>query len=142
VLSGCGYLHNYAASDIIQGKAFKLGFYPTHIVYVHSPTYLYEWHHDDTVLDPVYDPYLTSAAEKNGEIVLTLSDVGAFSSGSYRVRCTEVDMYTNNVMIEVIGNIVFYLRFVFKYFKFSFKCIKMHYFAKLTFVLSFSCVIS
>jgi len=112
VLSGCGYLYLHNFATYVLGSEFKLGFYPTHmvhnpsshIVHVHSLNYLYEWYQDEQVLNTVYDPYITTVVEQNGEIVLSFEDVNSYSSGSYRVRCIKVDQYTNSVRINVIGN--------------------------------------
>ena len=88
----------------------KLGYFPTQAVLHHSKKYVRKWYKDSTLLDPDNDPYLETNMESNDEFVLTLSYVGSFSSGRYRVRCTEnrtEDKFTNSVSINVIGNLNF-----------------------------------
>jgi len=88
----------------------KLGYFPTHAVLHFPETYVRKWYKDGTLLDPDNDPYLETNRESNDNFVLTLSDVSSFSSGRYRVRCTEnrtEDKFTNIVSINVIGNLNF-----------------------------------
>ena len=109
VLSGCGYLHDYSESDVIYGTDVKLGYFPTHAVLDNPEIYVRKWYKDSTLLDPNNDPYLKTSSEPNNEFLLTLTDVGSFSSGGYRVRCTENRTdgvkFTNTVQINVIGNV-------------------------------------
>ena len=88
----------------------KLGYFPTQAVLHHSENYVRKWYKDSTLLHPDNDPYLEIRTEPNDEFVLTLNDVDSFSSGRYRVRCTEnrtEDKFTNYVSINIIGNVTF-----------------------------------
>jgi len=111
VILDCGYLHNYTESDVIYGTEVKLGYFPSQGVLDNPEKYVRKWYKDSTLLDPNNDPYLKTSSEPNNEFLLTLTDVGSFSSGLYRVRCTENrtdgDKFTNTVHINVIGNVGF-----------------------------------
>lgn len=107
VLSDCGYLHDYSESDVIQGMAIRLGYFPSKAILDRQEHYVRKWYKDKELLSLTYRYLEISANTYNNEYALTLSDVDSFSSGNYSVRCTENrtegDKFTNTVQISVIG---------------------------------------
>lgn len=111
LFSNCGYLHDYSGSDVIQGVTVKFGYFPTQAVLDNPELYVRKWYKDNSSLDPDNDPNLKTSSEPNNEFVLTIRNVDSYTSGGYRVRCTENrpggDNFTNTVQINVIGNVGF-----------------------------------